>query len=175
MKNKFIVIGILIILCLLIFTLINFLHQKRNVQNLAVQENNEIYNKNNKDINNIEENTRLIKMTIDNQDQEVIIRLNNSQTANELYSKLPLRLTFEDFNNIEKIAYMDSELEIKDDIEEYNPVKGDFCLYEPWGNLSIFYKDFRNSSGLIPLGKIESNIEILENLQDNFSVTIEAL
>ncbi|MGJ7921774.1 cyclophilin-like fold protein [Neobacillus sp. LXY-4] len=38
---------------------------------------------------------------------------------------------------------------------------------------AYFYKDFGYSNGLIKLGKIESGIENLETMKDNFTVQIE--
>ena len=73
----------------------------------------------------------------------------------------PLELTFEDFNGIEKIAYMDNELHTEGEPNEFDPDVGDLCQYAPWGNLSIFYKDFRNSNGLISLGHIDSCMDII--------------
>jgi hypothetical protein len=42
------------------------------------------------------------------------------------------------------------------------------------GNLAIFNKDFRYSSGLIKLGKIDSSIEAL-NVTGSAKVTIELI
>ena len=88
---------------------------------------------------------------------------------------LPLELTFEDFNGIEKIAYMDNELPTEGEPNEFDPDVGDLCLYAPWGNLSIFYKDFRSSNGLISLGHIDSGMDILSNISDTFSATLEKI
>ena len=86
---------------------------------------------------------------------------------------LPLELTFEDFNGIEKIAYMDHELPTEGEPDEFDPDAGDLCLYAPWGNLSIFYKDFRNSNGLISLGYIDSGMDIIGNMSEDFSASLE--
>ena len=50
---------------------------------------------------------------------------------------------------------------------------GDFSYYAPWGNISVFYKNFRYSNSLYKLGTIESGTEILGNMNGNFEVTIE--
>lgn len=113
---------------------------------------------------------RKVKVTIDG--QEFDATLYDTPTANALYDMLPLELTFEDFNGIEKIAYMENELPTEGEPDEFDPDVGDLCLYAPWGNLSIFYKDFRNSNGLISLGHMDSGIEVISNMQGNFSVTL---
>lgn len=49
------------------------------------------------------------------------------------------------------------------------------CLYAPWGNLSIFYKDFHNSNGLISLGHIDSGIDIIGDMSEDFSALLEKM
>lgn len=115
---------------------------------------------------------RKAKLTING--QEFDVTLYDTPAADALYNMLPLTLTFEDFNNTEKIAYMDNELPTDGEPNEFDPDIGDLCLYAPWGNLSIFYKDFRNSTGLISLGHIDSGIDIIGNLSDAFTATLEA-
>ena len=116
------------------------------------------------------EGTR-IKLTINEND--VYVNLNNSKSSNDLLSLLPLALEFEDFNNTEKIAYLPRKITTLDAPDGYTPKLGDFAYYAPWGNIAIFYKEFRYSESLIKLGKIESGIENLENISDGTLVTIE--
>lgn len=111
-----------------------------------------------------------VKLTIDG--QEFDITLYDTPAANALYDMLPLELTFEDFNGIEKIAYMDHKLPTEGEPGEFDPNMGDLCLYTPWGNLSIFYKDFRNSNGLISLGHIDSGMEIIGNMNEDFTAIL---
>lgn len=114
---------------------------------------------------------RKVKLTIDG--QEFDVTLYDTPAANALYDMLPLELTFEDFNGIEKIAYMDNELPTEGEPDEFDPDVGDLCLYAPWGNLSIFYKDFRNSNGLISLGHIDSGMDIIGSMIGDFSASLE--
>lgn len=115
---------------------------------------------------------RTIRMLLD--EQEILITLYDTPAANALYDMLPLELTFEDYNGIEKISYLPEELPTEGEPNGCDPDTGDFCLYAPWGNLSIFYQDFRESDGLIPLGHVENAIETIGNMDDNFSVSLEA-
>lgn len=114
---------------------------------------------------------RKVKLTIDG--QEFAVTLYDTPAAKALYDMLPLELSFEDFNGIEKIAYMDNDLPTEGKPDEFDPDVGDLCLYAPWGNLSIFYKDFRNSNGLISLGHIDSGMDIISGMNENFSVLLE--
>ncbi len=114
---------------------------------------------------------KTVKLIIDG--QELSVTLYDTPTANALYDMLPLELTFEDFNGIEKIAYMDCELPTEGEPDGCDPDEGDFCLYAPWGNLSIFYQDFRYSDALIKLGHMDSGMEMINNMNEDFSATLE--
>lgn len=119
---------------------------------------------------NTETGERKVKLTVDG--QEFDVTLYDTPAANELYDMLPFELNFEDFNGIEKIAYMDNELPTEGEPDEFNPDVGDLCLYAPWGNLSIFYKDFRNSNGLISLGHIDSGMDVIDSMNEDFTATL---
>lgn len=70
---------------------------------------------------------------------------------------------------------MDNELPTEGEPDEFDTDVGDLCLYAPWGNLSIFYKNFRNSNGLIALVHIDSDMDIISGMSDNFSALLEKL
>lgn len=116
------------------------------------------------------ENAR-IKLTVNG--SEIFVKLDNNQASREFLEMLPLTLTFEDFNNTEKIATLPNELSTEGLPSGYTPELGDFSYYEPWGNISVFYKDFRYSNSLYKLGTIESGTEMLENINEDFEMTIE--
>lgn len=113
---------------------------------------------------------KTIIMTVNGQDIEVL--LYDTPAANSLYEMLPLELTFEDYNGTEKISYLPEPLTTDGEPDSFDPDTGDFCLYAPWGNLSIFYQDFQNSSGLISLGKVEEGMDVISTMEDDFVVTL---
>ncbi len=115
------------------------------------------------------------KITMMVNEQSISIVLYDTPAANALYDMLPLELTFEDYNGIEKISYLSGKLPTEGEPDGCDPERGDFCLYAPWGNLSIFYEDFGESNGLIPLGHVENGIEILSGMDSDFSVILEAV
>ena len=139
-----------------------------NIENIIT--NNTVENLQNEWEDNTMENAR-IKLTVNG--NEIFVNLDESQASRELLEMLPLTLTFEDFNNTEKIATLPDELSTEGLPSGYTPEVGDFSYYAPWGNISVFYKDFRYSNSLYKLGSVESGIEILENMNGNFEVTIE--
>ena len=139
-----------------------------NIENIIT--NNTVENLQNEGEDNTMENAR-IKLTVNG--NEIFVNLDESQASRELLEMLPLTLTFEDFNNTEKIATLPDELSTEGLPSGYTPEVGDFSYYAPWSNISVFYKDFRYSNSLYKLGRVESGIEILENMNGNFEVTIE--
>ncbi len=120
----------------------------------------------------MENEERKLKMTVDG--QEISITLYDTPAANALYEMLPLELAFEDFNGIEKISYLPQELPTEGEPDGCEPGVGDFCLYAPWGNLSVFYQDFRYSDSLIMLGHIDSGMEFISGHNGNFAAALEA-
>ena len=104
---------------------------------------------------------------------EIIVALHDNPAADALYDMLPMELTFEDFNGTEKIAYLPEELPADGSLDSCDPDVGSLCYYIPWGNLCFFYRDFRASSSVIPLGQVESGAEFLAQLDLASSVTAE--
>ena len=121
----------------------------------------------------METSERKLKLTVDG--REIVIELYDTPAANALYEMLPLELSFEDFNNIEKISYLQDALPTEGEPDGCDPDVGDFCLYAPWGNLSVFYQDFRYSDDLILLGHVDSGMELLAGQNEDFSVTLESV
>lgn len=114
-----------------------------------------------------------LKMTVNG--QEVLITLYDTPAANALYAALPMELNFSDYNGTEKIAYPPEALPTEGEPDGCAPDVGDLCLYAPWGNLCIFYQDFRYSQSLIKLGHLESGMELLTGTSGDFTVTLERM
>lgn len=112
------------------------------------------------------------KLKISFEDKEIIVLMENNKASSDLLKQLPLTLTFEDFSNTEKIAYLNKRLDY--DKNGYKPKRGDLTYYAPWGNLAFFYKGGDESSNLIKLGEIESGLEYLDYL-DGKTATLELM
>ena len=52
------------------------------------------------------------------------------------------------------------------------PSVGDLAYYAPWGNLAMFYTDAPYARGLLPLGRIDSSMDVLRAAPAS-KVTIE--
>lgn len=114
-----------------------------------------------------------MKIVIKTDDEVVPVTLDNNATARDFMALLPLRLTLTDYASTEKISDLPRKLSTQDAPAAIDPVTGDVTYYAPWGNLAIFHKDFRNSPGLIRLGKIETGMARLAR-SGPIEVTIEA-
>lgn len=84
------------------------------------------------------------------------VELAQHDAARDFASRLPMTLTFEDFGDTERIAYLTSPLRLGESPMETTPKTGDFAYYVPWGNLAVFVKDFRTSPQLVPLGRFSA-------------------
>ncbi|MER7540626.1 cyclophilin-like fold protein [Streptomyces sp. NPDC097704] len=80
--------------------------------------------------------------------------LNDSATARDLATLLPLTLETEDFHQTERIAYPPRELDTTGAPDASHPMAGDLAYYTPWGNLALFYRDGRHSPSLVILGHL---------------------
>jgi hypothetical protein len=112
-----------------------------------------------------------VKLTFNN--EVAIVNMYDNPTSRDFLSQLPLTITLEDYGGTEKISYLSKKLSTEEAPSGSDPSVGDFAYYAPWGNLAIYYKDFGFSNGLITLGKIESGLENLETMKDNFTVHVE--
>lgn len=120
------------------------------------------------------EQTNRISFTVSG--QTVYATLNDNSVARDLVSRLPLTLEFSDYNGTEKIAYLpdgSEEWDLSDAPSSCTPSAGDITMYSPWGNIAIFYQDFRLSNGLVPVGRFDDGAIDLFSAQDGtFTVTI---
>ena len=116
---------------------------------------------------------RRIQLTAEN--VNIVVRLYDTPTAEALYEQLPMELEFSDFNSTEKIAYLPESLPTEGEPDGCEPKSGDFCLYAPWGNLSLFYQDFRYSESLILLGTVESGMDSVSALDHAGTVSVQAV
>ena len=114
----------------------------------------------------------MIKMTFGG--NEIYGEILNTQSGNEFLSQLPANLKFEDYNSTEKISYLPTKLSGRGEPEGFTPKKGDISYYMPWGNLAIFYRDFRYSRSLIKIGTL-NDIDKLANMRGSFEVRIEVV
>jgi hypothetical protein len=98
--------------------------------------------------------------------------LDDNPTTRDFLALLPLDLAFEDHNRTEKISYLPRKLSTASAPTGAAAAVGDISYYAPWGNLAIFYRDFPYSSGLVKLGRFDSDVARLAEQQGAFTVTV---
>ena len=103
-----------------------------------------------------------MKIRMNVEGKTITATLADNDTARDFASLLPLELTLTDYAATEKISDLPRRLSTEGAPRGIDPSLGDLAYYSPWGNLAIFYKDFRYSSGLVKLGRIDSGLEALE-------------
>jgi hypothetical protein len=96
--------------------------------------------------------------------------LTHSATSRDFISLLPITIELEDYAATEKIGYLPRKLSTAGAPAGIEPATGDVTYYD----LALFHKDFRYSSGLIPLGKIESGLEAVRE-PGSATATIELI
>lgn len=119
---------------------------------------------------NHSDNRENIKVKMATNGEVIHATLVDNAATRDFVAMLPLTLTLEDYNKTEKIAGLPQRLSTAGASEGYTPHKGDIAFYAPWGNLCIFYRDFRYSPGLVKLGKIDG--DGVSKLAETDSVTI---
>lgn len=124
--------------------------------------------------NNIISEVYRISLTINN--TTVDAKIYNNSVGRDLINRLPLTLDFSDYNSTEKIAYLpenSKEWDLSDCPTSCTPKIGDITMYSPWRNLAIFYKNFRKSNGLVPIGKMSDEaIDLIKSQDNNFKAMI---
>ncbi len=113
-----------------------------------------------------------MKINIRMEGRSIPARLNDSKAAQDFVSLLPLSVTLQDYASTEKISDLPKRLSTEGVPPGFDPSAGDITYYAPWGNLAIFYKDFRYSDGLVSLGTLDSGVELFASAR-SVPVTFE--
>ncbi|TPI66836.1 MFS transporter [Mesorhizobium sp. B3-1-3] len=99
-----------------------------------------------------------IRMTFDG--RTMTATLHDNPSARDFFPMLPLDLKIEDYAHNEKIAYLPRKLTEEGSGPFGNEQPYDLCYFMPWGNLAMFYADYRHP-GLIRLGRFDEGQEAL--------------
>ncbi|NIE71553.1 cyclophilin-like fold protein [Pantoea sp. Acro-807] len=86
----------------------------------------------------------------------------DTPTGRDFASLLPLSLTLEDYDDIERISDLPRRLSTVQAPDGITPEAGDITYYAPWGNLAIFARGRAYARSLIPLGKVDSGLSVLQ-------------
>jgi hypothetical protein len=108
-------------------------------------------------------------------DEVLTATLNGSAAAHDFVGLLPLTLTLNDFHQTEKVADLPSRLSTSGSPSAAAAKSGDLTYYAPWGNLAIFYRDFRRSEGLVSLGSFDGSIRALTDPRGPVEVRFDVM
>ena len=99
--------------------------------------------------------------------QTITATMEDNGAARDFLSRLPLEVTLEDYSSgTEKIFYPDPDLNLDDTPRGCEPQAGDITIYEPWGNVAIFCRDWPESNSLIKIVHINGNgISLLQGTE----------
>ncbi|MDR0419822.1 MAG: hypothetical protein LBH34_06400 [Prevotellaceae bacterium] len=111
-----------------------------------------------------------LKMTL--WDAILIATLVDNPATRYFISLLPLMVNLDDYSNSEKIFYPSKNFQPKM-LFGINVTSGDIAYYSTWGNIAIFHKDFGYSTGLVKVGRIESNFDVLKKSSSINNVKFE--
>jgi hypothetical protein len=112
-----------------------------------------------------------IRMTFDG--RTMTATLYDNPSARDFYAMLPLDLTIENYGQNEKIAYLPRKLTEEGSGPFDNERPYDLCYFMPWGNLAMFYADYKHP-GLIRLGRFAEGYEAL-HVPGKFPLRIERM
>jgi hypothetical protein len=100
-------------------------------------------------------------------------RLSDNPTARDLVARLPLSLSFRDFNGVEKVAELPGALTMEGVPPGDDPEIGDIGYYQPTGDLVLYYGDVGYWRGIVRLGHMDADMELIRRQPDGARVTIE--
>ncbi|WOB27017.1 MULTISPECIES: cyclophilin-like fold protein [Xanthomonas] len=114
---------------------------------------------------------RTMRITLTIGDDVVEAELVDHSATRDLFARLPMTVSFEDFHASEKISYLPTKLDLSA-VGPAGPAQvGDLMYYVPWGNLAVFYRGYTPSRDLVRLGRIVSNPQALTR-SASFTATI---
>jgi len=94
-------------------------------------------------------------------EQVATATLYDNATARDFAALLPLTLTMEDYDSIERVSSLPRKLSTQGAPEGMAPVAGELTHYAPWANLALFIKPRSYSRSLLPLGKVDEGLSML--------------
>ena len=98
--------------------------------------------------------------------------LYSNPVAADLAARLPLTLTFRDFNSVEKVARLDSPLHLRGVPDRDGPKPGEIGYYGPSQGLVLYYDNVGTWPGLVRIGRFDFDLDALRRLPDGFTAQL---
>ena len=107
-------------------------------------------------------------------DQTVTAELNDIPTAQDLARQLPLTITLDDFNNVEKVGGLPQPLTMDGVPAGADPEINDIGYYQPSNGLVFYYGDVGYFNGIVRIGSLSAaDMELIRSQTGNFTINIE--
>jgi hypothetical protein len=107
-------------------------------------------------------------------DQTITAQLADNPTAQDLTDQLPLTLTFQDFNRVEKVAELPRPLTLDGVPAGDDPDINDIGYYAPSRSLVFYYGDVGYWNGIVRIGRFsDQDMDLIERQPDGREITIE--
>ena len=110
-----------------------------------------------------------MKILMQNQEKTLQFELNDSPAAKAFYKQLPLTIEIKNFSDNEKIFYPPQKLTTENTPIAYAE-KGTLAYFAPWGNMTVFYKDYGQGTDLYEIGHVVSGKENIANLTGTVTI-----
>ncbi len=110
----------------------------------------------------VQETLVKIEIIVEGETATATATLFDTPTGRDFASLLPLSLTLEYYADIERISNLPRRLSTAQAPDGMTPEAGDITYYAPWGNLAIFARGRDYARSLIPLGKVDSGLPVLQ-------------
>ncbi|WP_411701335.1 cyclophilin-like fold protein [Conyzicola sp.] len=99
--------------------------------------------------------------------------LNDSATAQDLASRLPLTVEFGPNNSDEKVARLDTPLSTDGAPDSDDPLPGEIGYYIPWDALVLYNGDAGDAPGTVRLGTFDIDPALIADQDGTFPVTFD--
>lgn len=107
-------------------------------------------------------------------DQAVTAELNDTPTAQDLARQLPLTITLDDFNNVEKVGELPQPLTMDGVPAGADPEINDIGYYQPSNGLVFYYGDVGYFNGIVRIGRFSGQeMDVIERQPDGREISIE--
>jgi hypothetical protein len=105
--------------------------------------------------------------------QTLTAELYDNPTAHDLPDQLPLTVTLADLHQLEKTGPLPRALTTDGVPGGADPEVNEIGYYAPGNNLVFYYGDVGYFSGIIRIGRFDTEIDFIRDQPDGFSVTVE--
>ena len=101
--------------------------------------------------------------------------LSSNQVAIDFAAQLPLTLSFDDYNRVEKVATLERQLALHGVSDAEGPGPGEIGYYLPTRGFVLYYDHVGAWPGLVRIGRFDFDLEALRDLPDGTDIQIAAV